>query len=137
MSTEQSALDWKDDYSVGHLGLDGEHRYFIELINRMSLILASGAARQEILDLLLLLESETDVHFQHEEEILKLTGYPTVRDHAEAHRKLLDEIVQTRYAVERRKDSDVGAEAKRINDLRTQLFEHILSEDMSLRTLFK
>jgi hemerythrin len=136
MSDDRSAIGWKEEYSVGHLGLDGEHRYFIELINRLSLILSAGASRHDLLELLILLESETDVHFQHEEEILKLTGYPSVRDHAETHRQLLEEIIHTRHAVELRNETDVKAEAKRINDLRVRLFEHILSEDMSIRQHF-
>lgn len=133
MSADDSQLIWKDEFSVGHLGLDGEHRYFIELVNRLSLILAARAKRQEILELLFLLESETDVHFQHEEEVLKLTGYPSVRDHAEAHRKLLEEIIKARLAVEGRSEIDVSAETARLSTLRQSLFDHILAEDMTLR----
>ncbi|MBI5121107.1 MAG: hemerythrin domain-containing protein [Rhodospirillales bacterium] len=133
MSADDSQLIWKDEFSVGHLGLDGEHRFFIELLNLLSLILAARASRQEILELLFLLESETDVHFQHEEEVLKLTGYPSVREHAETHRKLLEEIVKARLAVENRGEIDVSAETARLSALRQMLFEHILSEDMALR----
>lgn len=137
MNDQHKPFDWKEEYSVGHLGLDGEHRYFIELVNRLSLVMTSTIPRHEVLDLLILLESETDVHFQHEEEVLKLTGYPSVREHAEAHRKLLEEVIRMRHAVEKRGDLDIKAEAKGIADLRQSLFEHILSEDMALRQHLK
>ncbi|CAA6604286.1 putative Hemerythrin-like protein [Rhodospirillaceae bacterium LM-1] len=133
MSEQTKQFGWRDEYSVGHLGLDGEHRYFIELINRLSLALASSFPRQEILDILIMLESETDIHFQHEEEVLKLTGYPSVRDHAEKHRKLLSDIIDVRHAVEKRTEIDIKAESHRISALRSQMFEHILREDMALR----
>lgn len=136
MSDDHKPLDWKEDYAIGHLGLDGEHRYFIELVNRLSLVLAAKASKQEILDLLFLLESETEIHFQHEEEVLMLTGYPTVRDHAEAHRKLMADITAVRKAVEARADRDVALEGQRIGSLRTAMVEHILSEDMALRSHF-
>lgn len=137
MNADSNQLIWNEELSVGHLGLDGEHRYFIELVNGLSLILTASARRRDILELLLMLESETDVHFQHEEEVLKLTGYPSVRDHAETHRKLLEEIVKARLAVEGRSDIDVSAEAARLSSLRQMLFEHILAEDMALRNHLK
>lgn len=136
MNDDNKPIDWKEDYAIGHLGIDGEHRYFIELINRLSLILAAQSGKQEILDLLCLLESETEIHFQHEEEVLKLTGYPTVRDHAEAHRKLMADITATRQAVERLGCTDISPEGARIGRLRTAMVEHILSEDMALRSHF-
>jgi hemerythrin len=132
MSDKQKPAVWSDDFSIGHLGLDGEHRYFIELVNRLSLILMTHAPRQDLIDLLVLLESETEIHFRHEEDVLKLTGYPSVRDHAEAHRKLLDEIIQARLAVEKRSEIDIKAEAGRIEKLKHLMIEHILSEDKAL-----
>ncbi|MBF0354459.1 MAG: hemerythrin domain-containing protein [Alphaproteobacteria bacterium] len=133
MSDRQKPLVWKPEISVGHLGLDGEHRYFIELLNRLALLLVSKAPLQEVIELLVILEAETEIHFQHEEQVLEQTDYPLIEDHADRHRVLLESIIQTRHALESRTQADMTAEAKRIDDLRTRMIEHILSEDMSIR----
>ncbi|TAN52501.1 MAG: hypothetical protein EPN26_07890 [Rhodospirillales bacterium] len=133
MNETEKLFDWKPEVSVGHLGLDGEHRYFIELINRLTLLLASNAGQQEIIELLALLEAETEIHFRHEEEILTDSGYPGIDDHAKRHRNLLGSIAAARHALESNPQDNAKADSKRIEYLRKEMMEHILSEDMNLR----
>jgi len=61
-------LEWSDTYSVGHAGLDAEHRDMMEVIFRIN---GAGADHTCLRPLLCELRQKADAHFSHESAILR------------------------------------------------------------------
>jgi hemerythrin len=68
---EPHFLIWTKGYSIGHAGLDAEHRQLVDAINRVCVVESAGGAADELtplLDALVILAVE---HFKHENTLLR------------------------------------------------------------------
>ena len=64
-------LAWSETFSVGHQGLDAEHRQMVDLINQVCLACDPSQGARQPPTLLRELESLTETHFEHEEAVLE------------------------------------------------------------------
>ena len=64
-------LTWSNSFSVGHQGLDAEHRSLIELVNAISAADKSKCAPQKMKSLLNDLKKKVERHFDHENSLLR------------------------------------------------------------------
>ena len=85
-------LKWKSNYETGNEYVDLQHRYFLELINRI------GKNFRETNDvdykgkLISELKKYSDFHFTSEENIGTSCNLPGVSSHHQRHLKLLEEF---------------------------------------------
>ncbi|MCF6354184.1 MAG: hemerythrin family protein [Candidatus Polarisedimenticolaceae bacterium] len=84
-------LAWDQKWSVGVEGIDLQHRYFIDLINR---IYAETEARDTTHQTRLINElgSYTQQHFMSEENIMHKLGFPGMEKHCATHQELLERL---------------------------------------------
>ncbi|MBF0226238.1 MAG: hemerythrin domain-containing protein [Desulfobacterales bacterium] len=121
-------LKWQEDFKTGNDAVDFQHRFFIELINRIENDLRESKNDTHKRNLLVELKKYAEFHFSSEENIAISYNLPGVSYHHERHVELLDEL-------NRRKDS-VFNDTKSLNDFFHFLIEwfigHTFNEDQKL-----
>lgn len=80
-------INWQDSYSVNLKAIDEQHKQILGILNDIFNETASGEGKRESLKRnLFRLRVFTETHFQYEETVLKLIGYPELQAHAAMHR---------------------------------------------------
>jgi hemerythrin len=121
-------VEWSDDFKLGEAEIDREHWGLFALINDLSDKHAQGAGDASITSAIDALAAYVDVHFQHEERLMRAVGYPELDSHIELH-------VALARRVEEYKSRCVRQAARFDFDgftafLTEWLTDHILHEDM-------
>ncbi len=87
-------MQWKDEYSVGILEIDDQHRGFIEYF---TLIESAFESRESWADVFFKLEQLRDharMHFSVEESLMRMHGYPKLAEHADLHKHFIAKLDQ-------------------------------------------
>lgn len=87
-----SFYDWTDDLSVGHHGIDDQHKQLIDLINRYHDTLARNAARSALVADFKAIAEFAIRHFRDEEAAMTRCRYPQRERHKIIHKQLLDRV---------------------------------------------
>lgn len=126
-------IKWSNAMSVGVTRLDRDHQILIGLINRIDEAGDDDAARTRVFpEVLAILIAYTVFHFDREEKVLRVCGYPELRAHHEEHRALTREVqaLQRRF----RHGDEVLDREEILNFLTGWLNHHILLQDMDYRS---
>ncbi len=85
-------LEWQSDFETGNEYVDLQHRYFVDLINRVEINFkeTNDVAYKE--KLISELRKYTDFHFTSEENIATSCNLPGVSGHHQRHMELLEEF---------------------------------------------
>lgn len=84
-------IDWKDEYLTGIDEIDLQHKTFVKLINRLSIVQNYNNKKAVAVRLLAEIEKYAQYHFVSEENIMFLTKYPAMERQQQAHEALLNE----------------------------------------------
>ncbi|MDZ4200909.1 MAG: bacteriohemerythrin [Gallionella sp.] len=127
------SLQWRTQLSVGNDVIDSDHMRLIEIINDVERIL--GTRDQEKLasaiDRLSLYSEE---HFDREEKIARLAGYPQAAHLHLSHEQLRGQLEKVKQGI-----AAMGSEwsADAIHQfsqmLRNWLIEHVIKEDLLMK----
>ena len=120
-------IRWTEEMSVGHAGIDNDHRMLIDLINQLAAAERGNdrASAEFVIDELI---QYTMLHFAREEEVLERLGYPDLARHMASHFALARQVMALR---ERFANGLSGRLSSEILDfLSGWLSNHILREDM-------
>ena len=124
-------VNWKDDYSVGHVSIDQDHRKLFQLINDFHYAYATSRDRREVGLMLTTLIRYAEEHFTREEAIMAEVGYPELAVQQEQHVKLVEAI----FALQSELDSrSIRLEKDLIKFLSHWLLDHIVDHDRKLGT---
>jgi hemerythrin len=99
-------LPWNEKYAVGVEDVDLQHRYFLNLINRIQAdftTITDAGFRQQ---LLLELRKYADFHFLSEENLALRRGCSGLNGHHERHSELLAELASRADAIANNRQSD-------------------------------
>jgi hemerythrin-like metal-binding protein len=106
--------------------VDVHHRVQMSLVGLVEQALHQGGDGAVAGEALGRLADFTQAHFQTEEQVMRRHGYPQVEAHAEAHRRLLEEVRGVQQAHAR------GAEgAGAAGSLRRWLLDHVRGMDQA------
>ena len=85
-------LEWEPGFATGNEYIDLQHRYFVDLINRVGVVFreTDDVAYKE--KLISELRKYADFHFTSEENIATSIGLPGVSAHHQRHQELLEEF---------------------------------------------
>jgi hemerythrin-like metal-binding protein len=86
------AIAWEEGFSVGVAKLDEEHKRLIGVINLLLEAIASGKEAQALGPVFRELFEYTRHHFEHEEALLDLYGFPWAAEHKAEHLRLIREL---------------------------------------------
>jgi hemerythrin len=125
-----SRFEWKDDYSVGHPGIDADHQGLFQLIRELEEAdMTDGLLGQ----ILARLEDYAKVHFTREEGLMKRGGFPDFDAHVKQHR-IFEEWLKTVKTTYRRASESPFQVGDLVNAfLENWLVKHIMEEDMAYR----
>jgi hemerythrin len=92
MTHSDRHLEWQHDFELGIRVIDDQHRYFVDLINRLSdeLLVTQHADYQAAL--MSELKAYARFHFISEENQMLLAGYPALGEHRGHHHDLIDRL---------------------------------------------
>ncbi len=129
-------MTWKADMSVGLEELDQDHRFLIQVINRLAVNAENDGDAEAIRECLASLRNYAEFHFAREESVMRACGYSTLAEHQDEHRAFTREIAAI---VDRFDQGDANVRAE-INEnligyLKDWLTHHILVVDMGYRPL--
>lgn len=86
-------VSWTDSLASGHAVIDKQHKELLNHINSYFESLDRVYEHEVIIKTLNFLVKYVRFHFGTEEELMKQHVYPEFRQHLEAHRKLVDELM--------------------------------------------
>jgi hemerythrin len=117
-------MEWKDEYSVGILEIDNQHklllRSFIDIVESINLDQGWSETHYAIVKLIQLAR----MHFMFEEAMMRMFGYPGIEEHQKEHEFFfakLDSI--EKHSLKK------SAEVEMVKFLREWLKSHILGSD--------
>ena len=85
-------IEWDSDFETGNEYVDLQHRYFVDLINRVGVFFRETEDEAYKENLISELRKYADFHFTSEENIATSIGLPGVIAHHERHQELLNEF---------------------------------------------
>jgi len=148
-------LNWADSYSVGHAGLDADHRHLIDSINEVQSAMEARHPAEKMRPLLERLALSTEAHFHHENTVLEeirdsVKVAPPKLRRQRAHLKALSDLALGAHILEHRSsliklvwitrvprtDHEVWGPDLCAN-LRDWFLEHAIKYDADLKTIFQ
>jgi hemerythrin len=88
-----SMFEWKQDYSLGHGDIDGQHKRLFQLANDLHAAMTQGKGKDTLSATLTRLVDYTKTHFASEERLMKTHQYPDYPHHKADHDELTDRVV--------------------------------------------
>lgn len=88
-----SMFEWKQDYSLGHGTIDGEHKKLFEFANELHAAMMQGKGKDVMSEILARLIDYTKTHFAHEESLMREHHYPDYLKHKAEHDELTAKVV--------------------------------------------
>ena len=87
-------IEWTEDFVIGVKWIDDQHRYFVNLLQRIEQILHQTHSVEQVDRLLLELQKYAEFHFVSEENYADQLGVSGIQKHRERHQELIKEIAR-------------------------------------------
>jgi hemerythrin-like metal-binding protein len=128
-------IQWRHTMSVDGGLIDEDHRHLIDIINRFAGYMSrGGASLADALDVLYALKFYAASHFEREEHLQTLVGYPDAERHHHEHLGLiatLHGVIARASSLGEAYAADVAEELSLL--LRRWLLEHIIKLDLTMK----
>lgn len=83
---------WNSSYNLGVEDIDNQHKFFANLINRLSDELRDRVSQYHTNSIINELDAYARFHFISEENIMYRAGYPKFDEHRSSHLNLIDKL---------------------------------------------
>ena len=125
-------LVWREQLSVGNDVIDSDHRYLIDIINRVEqgMITKNRKSLTAALDSLSKYSQE---HFAREEKIAKAAGYEQVPDLNQSHEALLKHLDEVKTEIGQMQEWSPEVVDRFASLLRSWLIDHVVKEDLLMK----
>jgi hemerythrin len=127
-------IKWRDEMSVDGSRIDEDHRHLIDIINEFEEMSEHFKNAGEALEILYALKFYANTHFEREESLQRLSGYPYHQAHQLEHKDLikrLDSIIlETQNASI---DAIKQISIKTSELLVSWLLDHVIKSDLRMR----
>lgn len=124
-------LHWRDNLSVGVDDVDADHKHLIDLLNELHYLVFAGGDRTSVGKVLEKLVRYTEYHFDREEKLMRVAGYPGLEEHRTRHQDLARRLFEYRKSFEDRPES---FDSEAFYDFLSEwLVVHVLDEDMKYK----
>jgi len=121
-------LEWKDEYCIGHVVVDGEHKRLFQLANRI-LELADPSSTGEFDEVVKELFRYMEYHFRHEEELMESITFPHLEHHRAAHQRIVEEMSESL-----RETPSVKEYGQKLRLFMVGwVLQHVIDEDMQIK----
>lgn len=127
-------FEWKEEYSIGIVEIDKQHRKLVLLINKLFDAMRVGKGNAILGQIINDLVNYTETHFQDEERYFHKFNYGGIDDHKLKHKAFVDQIASFKSAFDSGK---ISLSLDVFNFLKSWLIYHILVEDKKYVDCFK
>lgn len=127
-------IEWNDEFSVGVCAIDVEHKSLVVLLNHLYEAIEIGHDKEIIEKALDALIKETTAHFEHEEYLLKKTGYPDEVIHKLVHEQLIRHLCDLRKNY---RDGKTNLTVKMVAAITANIIGHIEKSDKKFGQFLK
>lgn len=117
-------FSWKEDYRVGDAMIDRQHQYLFSLAND----LVDARNKAELTRNAMQLFRYVREHFDHEEAVMRQTGYPAYQGHVAMHERLISQLSTISSDIARDRWSEAGLR----QFMNEWLVGHIVEQDTKL-----
>jgi hemerythrin len=121
-------FEWKQTYSVGIPSIDAQHQNLFAIAHELYSAMGTGQSKAVMARILERLSTYTEMHFAHEERLMKQHEYPDTDQHARQHMDLYNQVLKFQ------EDYKAGRAAMSVSVLKFLkhwLEDHILGSDMA------
>jgi len=87
-------FEWKQTYSVGIASIDAQHQSLFGIAAELYTAMSTGQSKSVMARILARLTSYAQMHFAHEERLLKQFAYPATEEHCREHAQLQQQVVK-------------------------------------------
>ena len=129
-----SLFEWKNDYSVGVLEIDNQHKKLIALINQLFDAMKKGQSNQVLGQIISELILYTHTHFRTEEKYFERFQYQGSEEHKARHQAFVNDVNKFKASFEAGK---VALSLSLFTFLKDWLNHHILNEDKKYVDCFR
>ena len=126
-------ISWTDELSVGVRSFDEEHKKLITYVNELNQALSIGSAQKTMEDILGNLVNYTVIHFNHEEDYMKIHDYPGYAQHHKEHEELKAQVADFNSRI---KSGKTSFSLELMMFLKNWLTQHIMGSDMLYKDFF-
>lgn len=122
-------LSWDEKYSVGHEGIDEQHKEWLRIMNDLHSRLLNGTAEsldQVTADALKAVVQYGETHFKYEEGLMRESGYEDLAYHQSLHQDFYYNISRL---YKKHVEGEIVLNSQLMKTLQNWLLEHILVED--------
>ena len=125
---------WTEDFSVGVVRLDDQHKRLIQMINRLIAEPQTTTESETVSDLLSDMTNYAQKHFATEEELMRQHNYPRLEEQITEHRAFQKKTVD--FCSATMLDVKIVPETM-LHYLSDWLVHHILKIDMAYKPFFR
>lgn len=93
-------ITWNDEYKLGLVVIDYQHKKLVMLINNLSQSILGGKTKESITEIFEGLEEYIKNHFKTEEMFFKEFNYKDTEEHINEHKVFIEQITQAKKAYE-------------------------------------
>ena len=87
-------FEWQSDYSVGIKSIDAQHQNLFAIGRELHTAMLGGQGKTALARTLSRLADYTEVHFAHEERLMRQCAYPGLTAHKAEHDALTKQVKQ-------------------------------------------
>lgn len=124
-------IEWSPDMSVGIEALDADHKQLVHYLNCFIQAVDNNEGTFAIEAVFSDLLRYTEEHFEREEGVMEVCGYPDLDAHRSAHAQMAEKILGCRHRYILNPEKALEGEVR--DFLMQWLREHILKCDMDYR----
>ncbi len=130
-------IEWDNSFSVHNAEIDGQHKKWIEIFNKMHEILTEGGDKvlhSAGAEALKAMQDYSRYHFNFEEEYMRTINYPDLYIHKRMHKDFDNQI----YTYGRdMQEGKIVLDTEIIKLIKDWLLYHILNEDKKYVLFFE
>ena len=118
-------VEWSEELSVGIQELDEQHKYLLNIINQLNVLMLTRKNQEAINEMMDRLIEYTRTHFIVEESLMRILGYVNYDMHKQHHDDLIAKVLDF-------KNLQMAGKLSRVelmDFLAAWLTNHILKED--------
>jgi hemerythrin len=131
-------IQWGEQFVVDGGVIDQDHKTLFGLINEFNQNIPRFESFDQMVPVLTALKKYTQTHFQREEKLQRLAGYPFRQDHKNEHDAMIEEFDDlVRKAKQADEDTVTDAAVELGSFLRRWLTGHVIENDLPLKAYVK
>ena len=83
---------WNDSYATGNKVIDAQHKALFESFDELNEAIVSGKGKDILAMIFLRLDKYSKLHFETEENYMRLCNYPDILIHIDEHKEFISQI---------------------------------------------